>query len=335
MDDVRVAAALSAVVDDAVTVEPADGRGSSAVGLSTMRLAGQVITVAWLATGWPRQVRTVLERKQIPDLIAAPELSAGARRIATEAGVGWFDETGAARIKLGPIVVVRDGKPPVRLDTNLGWRPGTLAICEALLTGCDATVEALRAKTGLAVSTVADALKFLQKQHLLTATAERGPNAGRTIADASQLVEAYAAAAQRLRTPVSIRVGVLWRDPIADAIAVGRLWHKAGLGWSATSALSADVMAPLLTEVSPMEVYVDAGQLPGLRQAAAAANLSEMSGGRLLLRPFPTPAQAALSAELRPGFWSVPWPRAYADLRASGVRGEDAAEHLRDEMGHG
>lgn len=336
MDDDRVAAALRAVVDDAVSVEPIDRRGSSsAAGLSAMRLGGQAITVAWLAAGWPRQVRTVLERAQVPDLIAAPELSAGARRIATEAGVGWFDETGAARITLGPIVVVRDGKPPVRLDTNLGWRPGTLAICEALLTGCDATVEALRARTRLAVSTVADALKFLQKQHLLTATAERGPNAGRTIADASQLVEAYAAAAQRLRTPVSVRVGVLWRDPIADAIAAGRLWHRAGLAWSATSALSANIMAPLLTEVSPMEVYVDASQLPGLRQAAAAANLSEMNGGRLLLRPFPTPAQAALSTELRPGFWSVPWPRVYADLRASGVRGEDAAEHLRDELGHG
>jgi hypothetical protein len=26
------------------------------------------------------------------------------------------------------------------------------------------------------------------------------------------------------------------------------------------------------------------------------------------------------------------WPRAYADLRTVGVRGEDAAEHLREEM---
>ena len=84
-----------------------------------------------------------------------------------------------------------------------------------------------------------------------------------------------------------------------------------------------------------MEIYVGRRHLSGLRQAAAAANLAEMAGGRLVLRPFPTPAEAALSTELRPGFWSVPWPRVYADLRATGVRGEDAAEYLRDELGDG
>jgi hypothetical protein len=31
----------------------------------------------------------------------------------------------------------------------------------------------------------------------------------------------------------------------------------------------------------------------------------------------------------------VLWPRAYADLRTAGVRGEDAADNLREEMSHG
>jgi hypothetical protein len=31
----------------------------------------------------------------------------------------------------------------------------------------------------------------------------------------------------------------------------------------------------------------------------------------------------------------VPWPRVYADLRTVGVRGEDVAEHLRQEMQRG
>jgi hypothetical protein len=57
-----------------------------------------------------------------------------------------------------------------------------------------------------------------------------------------------------------------------------------------------------------------------------------MDGGRLVLRPFPTPAGAKLSETIADGFRSVLWPRAYADLRISGVRGEDAAEHLREEM---
>jgi len=32
------------------------------------------------------------------------------------------------------------------------------------------------------------------------------------------------------------------------------------------------------------------------------------------------------------GIRVVPWPRVYADLRLVGVRGEDAAEHLREVM---
>ena len=35
-------------------------------------------------------------------------------------------------------------------------------------------------------------------------------------------------------------------------------------------------------------------------------------------------------AAVKDGLRLVPWPRAYADLRVVGVRGEEAAEHLRE-----
>ena len=84
-----------------------------------------------------------------------------------------------------------------------------------------------------------------------------------------------------------------------------------------------------------MEVYV-AGKTPGdLRRALFAAGLEETEGGRLQLRPFPTPAGPRIARDIGPGLRSVLWPRAYADLRTAGVRGEDAADHLREEMSHG
>ena len=46
----------------------------------------------------------------------------------------------------------------------------------------------------------------------------------------------------------------------------------------------------------------------------------------------PYRSRAKLTETIADGFRSVLWPRAYADLRISGVRGEDAAEHLREEM---
>ena len=289
------------------------------------------VSVAWLSVGWPRQVREVLARAFIPDLIAAPEMSPGARRTAAEAGVGWFDETGAADFTLGPTFLVqKDGRPTLQLDANLGWRPATTAVCEALLTGSSATVAAVHRRTGLAMSTVATALKFLETQKLLHAEASRGPGAARTVLDRSALLETYAAAAIRLRSPLSVRVGSLWRDPIAGITALGDLWSSAGVQWAVTGALTAEVLAPLLTQLSPMEMYIDARTIAELRLAVLKAGLREVGGGRLLLRPFPSPAGAALSTEIRPGFWSVPWPRAFADLRATGVRGEEAADHLRE-----
>jgi len=82
----------------------------------------------------------------------------------------------------------------------------------------------------------------------------------------------------------------------------------------------------------PWFVYVDANGLATLAAAAGTAGLRLLEGGRLQLRPFPTPITRHLSAIVSPGLRSVTWPRAYADLRDTGVRGEEAAEHLREVM---
>lgn len=295
-------------------------------------VAGQQLRLRWLPVGWPRQVGEALRVWPRPDVVAAPRLSPGARDLASREGVGWVDESGAAKILAGPLVISQSGSPAVPLDTKLGWRPATLAVCEVLLTGCPATVSAVAGKTGLVMSTVAEALKFLERDGLLASDAARGRYSGRQLTDVSAFLDAYAAAAERLRPPTSLRVGVLWRDPVKGVIEAGNAWRDANIRWAVTSALSAAVLAPVLTEVTPMEVYVT-GRTPGdLRSAAAASGLREIDGGRLLLRPFPAPANGIVTTQIMPGLMSVLWPRAYADLRTAGVRGEDAAEHLREEM---
>jgi hypothetical protein len=176
------------------------------------------------------------------------------------------------------------------------------------------------------------ALKFLEEDGHLASSAARGPSAARRVADRDEFLDAYATAAERLRSPISIRVGVLWRDPAAGAIQTGQFLEAAGIDWAATSALSASLLAPTQTEVAPLEIYVAGKTWSDVRRAVLAAGLQEMDGGRLVLRPFPTAAGAKLTETIADGFRSVLWPRAYADLRISGVRGEDAAEHLREKM---
>lgn len=295
-------------------------------------VAGRRLRLRWLSVGWPRQLEEALQVKPRPDIVAAHHLSPGARALASRRHVGWVDETGAAEISAGNILISRTGSPAVPLDSRVGWRPTALAVCEVVITGCPPTVSAVVAETGLSVSSTANALKFLANQGFLTSSADRGPQSSREISDIDGLIDAYAAAADRLRSPVSIRAGVVWRDPLTRISEIGSSWDNATIGWAITSALSAAAWAPAMTEITPMEIYVT-GKTPGdLRRALFAVGLKEIEGGRLQLRPFPTPAGGRVTTDVRPGLRSVLWPRAYADLRTAGVRGEDAAEHLREEM---
>lgn len=51
-----------------------------------------------------------------------------------------------------------------------------------------------------------------------------------------------------------------------------------------------------------------------------------------MLRPFPTVAVPRL-VQWVGGVAVAPWPRVYADLRPTGVRGEESAEHLAEVNG--
>lgn len=296
-ESVRLERLFASTIGDVdSSIELRIDESASPTGVFVATIEDQKVNVAWLSVGWPRQVRALLARADNPDLVAAPELSPGARHLLDVAGISWFDGA-EAWIHLPNLkVLINAGRRPVRSPRrNLGWTASTLAVSEALLTGAQGTVSALVTSTGLAQSTVATSLKFLQAEHLLESTATRGRNARRSVADSDALLDAYAAAAQRLRSPESIRVGVLWRDPLRGASEVSKLWKQNGIRWSATGALAADVLAPMLTEVTPLEIYVEGTSRADLRHIAVSAGVQESKGGRLLLRPFPTPALDSLS----------------------------------------
>lgn len=330
----RAVSALEAVLHTALRTHSTEDAKRDLI----VTLGDKDLRVRWLTVGWPQQVEAALHDKPRPDVIVAPRMSPGARAVTKKAGVGWVDESGAADIVIRDssgttIIVETTGKPPVPLDSRIGWKRATLAVCEAILSGrATPTANSVIEVSGISMGSAVAALKFLEKDGHLVSSAARGPSAARRVAHRDEFLDAYATAAERLRSPISIRAGVLWRDPVAGAIQTGQLLQSAGIDWAATSALSASILAPVQTEVAPLEIYVAGKTWSDVRRAALAAGLQEMDGGRLVMRPFPTPAGAKLTETIADGFRSVLWPRVYADLRISGVRGEDAAEHLREEM---
>lgn len=292
-------------------------------------VAGHAIRVAWVGEGRLGEVKRLLASDARPDVVAGRHLSPGARDALTRGGVSWVDETGAAEVAVGTILVSRPGRTAPRDAQPPRWAPSTLAVAEALLCGAEATVSTTREATGLSTGSCTTALRVLTELGLLEAGAERGRAAGRRVRNPSALLGAYADAADALRPSGQLQVGVVWRDPVAGLADLGRRWTDTGLHWCATGLVAAAVVAPLLTNVGAAEVYVGADTLAGLAAVAERSGLKVIAGGRLTLRPMPSRGVMRFATEAG-GLRVAPWPRIYADLRALGVRGEEAAEHLRE-----
>lgn len=313
-----------------------------------VHVAGRALRVGWADDGTLRQVRElVAEDRGRYDVVTARHLSLAARELLSDVGLGWADQTGAAEIVADGLVVARPGRPPSRRaprraargaaasatasDRRGRWTPVTTAVVEALLVGVPATVAATAAAVGISVGAATRALRVLTDQGLLVADAARGRRSGRRIGDPGRLLDAHSAAVDTARRTEGLEVGLTGRDLVAALAPVGRAWDAAGIRWAATGVAAAAVLAPLLTDVARVEVYVDAATPAALDARAADAGLRPIAGGRLTLRPFPTPAIPALARRVD-DLRVAPWPRVHADLRRVGVRGEEAAEHLRDVM---
>lgn len=322
----RVERMIRAILPRSVKVETDKGDNRA-----DLLIDSKPIKTKWIGEGTLADARRVLalRRRQRPDIVLARRLSPGARYLLSKSNIGWADETGAVEIHMDTIIISRDGVPLKTAERPAKWTPAVIAVAEALLCDTKATISAAQETTGLSTGSCTHALRVLTQLELLTAGAKRGPQSGRQIADLDRFLAAYTAAVEAQPTPVSLQVGAIERDLLTGIITTGKKWRKARIAWAATGVAAAAVLAPYLTSVTTAEVYIDADSFVELEAIAANAGLRPIEGGRLTLRPFPTVTVRQLSQAVN-GLQVAPWPRVYADLCATGVRGEEAAEHLRE-----
>jgi hypothetical protein len=326
----RIEQAVRAVLPAGTPVR-ADARSDD---VARVDIAAGTLGMAWIGEGWPGDLRRILaDRPARLDVVVARRMSPGARAAAAEAGLGWVDESGAAEIALPGLVVSRSGRTDQKAKGAPRWTPSVIGTAEALLLGTRPTVAEVERTTGLSTGAATKALSTLTALGLLRADVARGRGSAREVPDRNALLDAYATAATAAVRPLSLRVGVLG-DLLDELNRLGTGWDADGVGWAATGAAAASVLAPYLGEVGALDVFVDAPTPATLEAVAERSALKPIEGGRLVLRPFPTPVTQRLCAPVS-GLRVAPWPRIYADLRESGVRGEEAAEHLLEVINRG
>ncbi len=296
-----------------------------------VRIADAIFHVRWVRFGWLPEIRDVLAEDPDVTLVVGPTISAGAREELARHGAGWVESrTGAARFAGGNVVVTTGPQFEAVVPRRSSWTPAALATCEALLEGTAPTVQAVSEATGMATGTASMSLSWLTQQGYLEASAARGPASGRRLTDPRRLLEAYSEAAQLQVPAEQLRVGVLWRDPVHALQTAGIALDHAGVRWAATGDLAAAVLAPFATSVTSWRAFIDADSRAELVAAARLLGAEPAAGGRLTLELPPTRWTVGLGGSVG-GLRCAPWPRVFVDLRGSGVRGEDVAEHLAEQ----
>jgi len=326
----RVEQAIRAVLPAGTQVR-VDARAGD---VTTVAVGTGSIDAVWIGEGWLGDIRPVLANRPAGlNVVVARRMSPGARAAAAAARLGWVDESGAAEIALPGLVISRSGRQDPKVQAAPRWTPSVIGTAEALLLGTRPTVAEVERSTALSAGAATKALSTLTALGFLRAGAARGRGSAREVLDHKALLRAYATAAMGAKRPPSLRVGVLG-DIVDELDRLGKKWDVDGVAWAATGAAAAAALAPYLSEVGALDVFVDAPTPATLDSVAARSGLKPIEGGRLVVRPFPTPVTQRLCGWAA-GIRVAPWPRVYADLRESGVRGEEAAEHLLEVIGRG
>jgi hypothetical protein len=296
----------------------------------------------WAGRGWPAEVKEALA--EIPSpwprhvVLVAQRFSSGSLELLRERDANWVDEARQAHIESPDgLLVIRDIASEVEEPRTpaFRWAPSSVDIAELLLAGPKDIFSAvdIAGQSGWSHPQTTKVLR----QFANRGWAEKiGPTRGRgsawRLADPAALLDAWAthvASADRghvlahrvLRDPMAFL-----REELAPALTRSMPWAVSG--WAGLEAA-----APFVTAVPVLHIYVpaDAMAVGRLREVMKATDLREVDEGARVEFWAASELTLALARETA----SLPVasaPRLYADLRAVGGRGEEAAEHVREEF---
>lgn len=299
------------------------------------------LKAVWIGRGWPSDLE-VLEGLEEPwprDLVAiAREFSPGALEELAALDANWVDESGRAHIE-GPsgLLVHLEPTPAPRRETKprFRWSPSADQIAEYLLVRRPAVLNAgeIAKETGWSHPQVSNVLQTFDRQGWTVKTgAKRGRYAVRRFAEPAELLDAWAEHADNDDRERILAHRVL-RDPMDFLRAELAPTLADTMQWAVTGWAGLEVAAPFVTAVPVLQIYVttEATNDGRLRDVMKKTGLREVDEGARV-EFWPTSELVLRLAMKKRSLPIASAPRLYADLRALGGRGEEAAAHLREEL---
>lgn len=311
--------------------------------MMTVRSAGQNyrLEAQWAGEGWPSDVRQVLASAQEGPwprhlVVMARKLSPGALDLLRARDANWVDESGQARIVVPPgLIIVRE--PPAEATAGppqeFKWSPSALHVAEVALSEGLTKLRTgeLADKTPWSPGQISNVLNAFDS---LGWTVRHGGKSGRgtwrELAGPAAMLDSWAA-----RVGSENRHKRLAHRAARDLLRFAETELREALGWEAetwalTTWAGLEVIAPFVTVVPVVHVYVTAERLvTELDEVLRKAALREVEEGARVEfweADFPLITQPGQPSRIP----VASTPRLYADLLALGGRGADAAQHLRE-----
>lgn len=339
----RLGPALSRVLERPLDAIEETGTRSAQAAVVVGNSA-HTLELRWVGRGWPADLEHTLT--SIPDpwprqlVLVGQRFSPGAVEELTQRRANWLDETGAARIETDTgLLVFREpdeAGPESGKPRGFRWAASSLEIAEWLLT--DPPRETFNAReiaprAGWSYAQTTKVLRQLSARGWVEKTGgSRGVGSGWQLADAPGLLEAWTTYLVGHR-PETVGAHRVLRDPMQFARTELAQTLSAGMEWALSSWAGLELAAPFVTTVPVLQVAVDANAFADgrLREAMRSLDLREVKEGARIEFLALSKFSLSLAREFH-GLPVVGPPRLYAELQALGGRGEEAAEHVRQEL---
>jgi hypothetical protein len=268
-----------------------------------------------------------------PMLLIAGETTADARQILRERGIAFVDGLQNAHIELPGLMFHIEGHGQQRRPagpappTRLRGKAGVAAQALLLQPERDWAVRDLAQDAGIAPSLAHRLLTRLETEGVVTSDGS-GPRRVRRVSNPAALLDLWTEeqADRPTRTPGYL----LAQSPRRLIDRLGATLETADVDYALTGAAGASLIAPFVTAIPVTDVWVAATAAPEDLHAAVGTNpVTEGHNVVFLQAKDDTPLVFRQRVQ---DAWVANQFRLYADLRSDPRRGQEQANHLREEV---